>query len=461
MKPSTDTIAAIATPMGRGGVGIVRISGAQSRAILEQIFIPRGGLQALEPRRLAYGEIYDPQHQAALDQAMAVYMPAPHSFTTEDVVELQCHGGPQVMHAVLELVLRQGARLAEPGEFTMRAFLNGRIDLAQAEAVCDLIEAKTPRAASLAARQLAGALSRPLLSIEEELRHLLAGITVAVDFPDDVDAPDNEQLAEQLEQQRLRIEELLCGADLGLSCREGVRTALLGAVNAGKSKLMNALLQRDRAIVTSVPGTTRDLLEEPLNIGGIPIILCDTAGLRPEEEADEVEKIGIKRSFIALEQAQLLLLVIDASRPLSGAERKLLADTAGRRRIAVFNKADIASAERINAHLAAAAGVPSIVISAKTGQGVDELRDAIRRQCGDELDAMAASPLVNNLRHIEALRSAEQHLTAAISALREGLPCDMAGIDIENACSALGQITGNTVSDEVLKEIFSRFCVGK
>ena len=461
MEASKDTIAAIATPMGRGGIGIVRISGPAAHQILERVFIPRGGAEAMEPRRLAYGEVYDQEHQVALDQAMAVFMPAPHSFTTEDVVELQCHGGPQVMHAVLDLTLREGARLATPGEFTLRAFLNGRIDLAQAEAVCDLIEAKTPRAASLAARQLAGVLSKQVLGIEEGLLHVLSLITVAVDFPEDADAPSNGELIQLLDQQRLRIDELLHGAELGLSCREGVRTALLGSVNAGKSKLMNALLQRDRAIVTSVPGTTRDLLEEPLNIGGIPIILCDTAGLRPEEEADEVEKIGIKRSYIALEQAQLLLLVIDASLPLSGSERKLITETKGRRRLAVFNKADIASQDRINAHLAAAGGVPSIVISAKTGQGMDELRDAIRQQCGDELDAVAVSPLVNNLRHIEALREAQQHLEAAIAALDEDLPCDMAGIDIENACSALGKITGNSVSDEVLKEIFSRFCLGK
>ena len=236
MEASKDTIAAIATPMGRGGIGIVRISGPAAHQILERVFIPRGGAKAMEPRRLAYGEIYDREHQAALDQAMAVFMPAPHSFTTEDVVELQCHGGPQVMHAVLDLTLREGARLATPGEFTLRAFLNGRIDLAQAEAVCDLIEAKTPRAASLAARQLAGVLSKQVLSIEEGLLHVLSLITVAVDFPEDADAPSNGELIQLLDQQRLRIDELLHGAELGLSCREGVRTALLGAVNAGKSK---------------------------------------------------------------------------------------------------------------------------------------------------------------------------------------------------------------------------------
>lgn len=461
MECSKDTIAAIATPMGKGGVGIIRISGPQTRSVLDKVFIPRGGAEAMIPRRLSYGEVYDQEHNAALDQVMAVFMPAPHSYTTEDVAELQCHGGPQVMRAVLDLVLRSGARLATPGEFTLRAFLNGRLDLTQAEAVCDLIEAKTPRAASLAARQLAGVLSHQVVSIESALRHVLSLVTVAVDFPDDADAPNKEDLIALLEQEQIRINELLQGAELGISCREGVRTALIGAVNAGKSRLMNALLQRDRAIVASVPGTTRDMLEEPLNIGGIPIILCDTAGLRPEEEADEVEIIGMERSHVVCGQAQLLLLVIDASRPLSADENRLLTETRGRRRLVVFNKADIAAPDRIRAHQAAAAGAPSIVISAKTGEGMDELRDEIRKQCGDELDTAAASPLINNMRHTEALREAQSHLAAALKALEDDVPCDVAAIDIENACTALGKITGNCISDDVLEEIFSHFCLGK
>ena len=307
MNTDIDTIAAIATPIGKGGIGIIRISGTLAESILEQVFRPKRENEKLTPRYMTLGDIIDPNHgakgynldarkqsakkedagndkQEVLDQALAVLMPGPHSYTGEDVAELQCHGGPKLMQEILALVLDQGARLATPGEFTLRAFLNGRLDLAQAEAVCDLIEAKTPQAAILAERQLAGVLSQQLAEIEEGLLHILALITVGVDFPDDVDAPEATEVSALLNEEQKKIEELISGSELGLSYREGIRTAILGAVNAGKSSLLNALLKRERAIVTNQPGTTRDLIEESLDIDGLPLCLSDTAGIRKKRK---------------------------------------------------------------------------------------------------------------------------------------------------------------------------------
>jgi len=481
MNIDTDTIAAIATPIGKGGIGIIRISGPKARDILDRIFRPRGGQRTLIPRYMVFGDIFEPRQtidmtvhtedalageeeseDKSLDQALAVYMPGPHSYTGEDICELQCHGSPRLLQEILVLVLKSGARLATPGEFTLRAFLNGRLDLAQAEAVCDLIEAKTPLAAAMAERQLSGVLSQKVVAIEEGLRHILALITVGVDFPDDVDAPENRELANLLGIEAERIDALLDNAELGLTYREGVRTALLGAVNAGKSSLMNALLSRERAIVTSQPGTTRDMIEESLDMAGLPICLCDTAGLRPGNAADEAEKQGIARAYTAAQQAQLLLLVIDAKEPPNQQSRELLESTQERKRIIILNKKDVAPSAVLNAHLAEINGAaPVCMISAKTQEGLAELKESIVKLCGASLDAEAASPLLNNLRHIQALQRAKAHLTAAASALDEELPVDFAGIDIENACFALGEITGTVISEEVLKEIFSRFCLGK
>ena len=366
------------------------------------------------------------------------------------------------MQEILALVLDQGARLATPGEFTLRAFLNGRLDLAQAEAVCDLIEAKTPQAAILAERQLAGVLSQQLAEIEEGLLHILALITVGVDFPDDVDAPEATEVSALLNEEQKKIEELISGSELGLSYREGIRTAILGAVNAGKSSLLNALLKRERAIVTNQPGTTRDLIEESLDIDGLPLCLSDTAGIRKNESKDEVEKLGIKRSHLAAEQARLILLVIDAVKAPSQQNQDLLEMTQDKKQIIVLNKCDIASKEMIDDHLSHLTSEPPYcLISAKTGKGLDTLKSMIKDICGATLDSEADSPMINNLRHRQALLEAKEHLLTAQESLGQDIPLDMVGIDIENACTALGQITGSTVSDEVLEEIFSRFCLGK
>ena len=455
-----ELIAAIATPPGAGGVGIVRLSGRGAAELLARVFVTRQTPPQEVPRCLVYGLVRDPENGAELDRCLAVYMPAPHSYTGEDVAELQCHGGPRLLGQVLDLCLRQGARLATAGEFTLRAFLNGRLDLAQAEAVADLIAAKTPRAVGQAQRQLAGVLSQKLLDIEDGIRGVLADITVGVDFPDDEDAPDNASLLPRIAAQRQEIEGLLAGGALGLARREGVRAVLLGAVNAGKSSLMNVLLGRERAIVTAEEGTTRDVLEEELDVCGIPVCLVDTAGLRDESAVAEAERLGIGRSKALAEQASLLLVVIDASQIANRAYLPPLPP--GGKVIYVLNHMDESDPLKTEAWWELLPEEATVCpVSARTGQGIDELRQTIAAVCADGLDPEADSPLLNNARHMEALREAAAALTAAEKTLAEGFPPDMAGVELEDACAACGRVTGHCVSEDVLAAIFAKFCVGK
>lgn len=461
-----DTIAAIATPLGSGGVGIVRISGPRAAELRDRLFVPHRA-QSWQSHRMVYGTVHDTAGRL-LDEALAVWMQAPHSYTCEDVVELQTHGGPQVLKAVLSAVLAAGARLATPGEFTLRAFLNGRIDLSQAEAVMDVIEAKTQRASAQAAGQLEGRLAEVIHRSEQALTDLLAEITVGVDFPDDEDAPLADRVTAALEEQTEVIENgLLKGAYQGRLAREGVRVALIGAVNVGKSSLLNRLLESDRAIVTALPGTTRDVIEETLEIGGIPFLLVDTAGFRAREEADMVEQIGMQRSRDALTAAQLALLVIDAAAGVDETALQLLEETAGQPRLVLLNKRDAVTEEAaaaLKAHLAAAYDLPEediLALSAKEGTGSEALRQALLRKAGAGLDSEAASPLVSNLRHEQALQQALASLQAAKDAAEAGIPLDMAAIDIEQALVSLGEISGKTASEAVLDAVFSRFCLGK
>jgi len=373
-----------------------------------------------------------------------------------------------VLKAVLAAVLQAGARLATPGEFTLRAFLNGRIDLSQAEAVMDVIEAKTQRGAAQAAGQLAGRLAEVIHRSEQALTDLLAEITVGVDFPDDEDAPLADRVTAALEEQTEQIENgLLKGAYQGRLAREGVRVALTGAVNVGKSSLLNRLLESDRAIVTALPGTTRDVIEETLEIGGIPFLLVDTAGFRASDEADVVEQIGMQRSRDALAAAQLALVIMDAAAGVDETALQLLEDTAGQARLVLLNKCDAVTEEAaaaLQAQLAADHALPEediLALSAKTGTGCEALREALLRKAGAGLDSEAASPLVTNLRHEQALQQALCSLRAAKDAAEAGIPLDMAAIDIEQALVFLGEISGKTASEAVLDAVFSRFCLGK
>lgn len=457
----TDTIAAIATPLGNGGVGVLRLSGSQAGAILGRVF--RGGSDPLEqPRRLILGEFRDEKGQL-LDECLGVWMPGPHSYTGEDVAELQCHGGLRLMQMGLDALLAAGARLARPGEFTLRAFLNGRMDLSQAEAVQDLIQARTPTGAQLATAQLRGALRQPLSQLEAGLIRLRAGLTVAADFPEDADAPPEDQVLSDLDALISSIDRLLESSAQGQLYREGIRVVLAGPANAGKSSLLNRLLAADRAIVTPLAGTTRDVISESIDLGGIPVLLTDTAGLRDLPEMDPAERMGVARSREAMAQAQLLLLTVDSHAP--GTElAALLGEWADKPALLLLNKSDLCSdgeLERLSQSLRELApGLPQIQLSAQTGAGLEELRKAmLRAVLGNE--AEQASPLVMNARHIQELRMARENLMAAEMSVQSGLPLDMAGVDLEEAAFHLGQISGSQAGESLLDAIFSQFCLGK
>lgn len=453
-----DTIAAIATPPGEGGVGVVRLSGPDSAAIAARIFRPlRPG--PLRPYRLRYGHVVDPATGAVVDEALAALMRAPRSFTREDVVELSCHGGPLPLQAVLGLALAAGARLARPGEFTMRAFLNGRIDLTQAEATLDVIRAQTGAGLALAQAQLGGWLAREVRAARAALLECLAYVTVVVDFPEDEVEP--QDIGPQLRAGLGAVEGLLRGADQGIIYRQGARAAIVGRPNVGKSSLLNALLRADRAIVTPVPGTTRDTLEETANLCGVPVVLVDTAGIRASE--DPVERLGVERSRAALAGADLALLVLDASLPVTAEDAAIAELTADKPTVLVWNKSDAApgGAGR-EADLAHPRLVAAAATSATTGAGLGELARAVAAALlGGAPAAAGEARLVSSPRHRDALRRADEHLRGALAGWDAGHPPDLIGGDLLAALNALGEITGETVGDDLLDVIFSRFCIGK
>lgn len=442
-----DTIVAISTPLGEGGIGIVRLSGKNARTIAQKLFSGK-----LARRRLVYGHILDPSNGEVVDEVLVSYMPAPHTYTREDVVEINCHGGPLPLQRILELALRGGARLANPGEFTLRAFLHGRIDLAQAEAVLDIVQAKTAASLRLAVRGLGGQLSSSLKALRSELMSALAYLTARIDFPED--EVEEENVLESLERAQQSLRKLLSEADAGIVYRQGVRTAIVGRPNVGKSSLLNCLLGVPRAIVTPVPGTTRDTLEEVLNLKGVPFLLIDTAGII--QSHDLVESLGVERSRRAIEQADFVLLVVDASEPLTGADKEIFDLVAGKIVLLVANKCDLP----IKAKLV---GLPweMVFTSALTGSGLDELREEMVAMALGGKVVSSDAPLVTNPRHKGALARSESRLAQAVKDFREGMPEDFVAINLTSALKALGEITGETVGEELLETIFSRFCVGK
>ena len=452
----TDTIAAVATPVGEGGIGIVRLSGSDALPILRRLFRPHRGAEHYRPQQMRYGRLIDHAGHT-VDEGLAVFFRAPHSYTCEDVVEIHCHGGALPLRRTLELALVHGARLAEPGEFTLRAFVNGRIDLAQAEATLDLIQARTQTGLSLALDQLGGRLSREVKAARDYLLGSLAYVTALVDFPED-DVPDAEVLA-PLRGSLATLERLYRSADQGVIFRYGARAVLVGRPNAGKSSLLNALLQVDRAIVTPVAGTTRDTLEETANLGGVPVVLIDTAGIT--DTADPVERIGVERSRHALEAADLLLLVLDRSEPATAEDLAIARLTWHKPVVLVLNKVDrpvlLDPSPVTDGHPGIRARVE---VSAETGAGMADLAAAVAQTllAGEPL---TGTSLVTNPRHRDAIGRAVVEVRDALDGLDGGLPVDLVAVHLTVAVQALGEITGETVGEDLLHEIFSRFCIGK
>ena len=453
-KGFEDTIAAIITPAGTGGVGIVRLSGTEAFAILARVFAAKSGVPSSWPAfTVHYGWIKALSGEV-LDEALVSVMRAPKSYTCEDVVEISGHGGPAAVRAVLELCLENGARLAQPGEFTKRAFLNGRIDLAQAEAVLDVITARTDAALRASERQLKGELSTELDALRAVLLQILGGIEAVLNFPeDDTDAGQGEKLRLDITAARLRLNGLLATVRSGRVLREGVKVVICGKPNVGKSSLLNALLRAPRAIVTDVAGTTRDVLEELANIDGIPVNLVDTAGILTPR--DKVEEEAVRRSRASVESADIVLLVFDQSLPLDAVDRALMAEIRHPHRVLVWNKADLVSAGDNGA------GPFSVRVSATTRQGLEELKEVMVRIALDGQGFEGRGLVINDMRHAEALRRAENALARAETAAAQNTSFEFSAEDIKIAVNALDAITGRNVDDDVLEQIFSRFCIGK
>ena len=454
-----DTIVAVSTPPGRGGIGIVRLAGPGALAIAARLLQVA---QPLEHARARFARVLDPESREAktLDDAIVTAFFAPHSYTGDDLVEIAAHGSPVILEAVLRAALAQGARLATAGEFTQRAFLSGRLDLTQAEAVHDLIAAQTLDQARVAAQQMGGAMSRRVAPAKESLLHLIALLEAGMDFAsgelDDVDVVPPTQIAAAIAAAITPLEALAASFRRGQMMRAGASLALVGRPNAGKSSLFNRLLERDRAIVTPLPGTTRDTVEESLALGGIPLRLIDTAGLRLQGDApaDEAEALGITRSHEALADADLVLLIHDATQTMTEEERALVASLEGRPHLLVLNKVDLKGLSREDVLTA------TIRTSALTGEGIDALRAAILRALQAE-GAIADSGALNNLRQQEAVGATLQALGAAQIANANGLPHELVLLDLHTALRALDSLTGATTTDDILGRIFSTFCIGK
>lgn len=452
-----DTIVAVVTPPGRGGIGVVRLAGPESVGIAGRMLRLAGSHRGLEPHRAHFGHLIDFETGVQLDEVVATWFPRPHSYTTDDVVEISCHGAPVLLRRVVEMSLQNGARLAEPGEFTMRAFLKGRIDLMQAEAVRDLIESQTLFQAQVAAQQLGGSLSRQIQPVKEKLVRLIALLEAGIDFADDDVAvlPAARAIA-AIDEIRAPLTALRDSFAYGRVVHEGLSLAIVGRPNVGKSSLFNCLVEQDRAIVTPAPGTTRDLVSETVSIGGIPVRLIDTAGIR--ESADEAETLGVQRSHQAMADAGLVLVVIDAvTRDPESARQDahLIAAASGRAAIAVLNKVDLNPGADFEAD-----GIPMVRTSARTGEGISALRAAILRVGAGEAPGHS-SGMITNLRHQKLLTDSMAALDAAETALRNSIPHEMVLMDLYGALRPLDELTGATTADDILNLIFSTFCIGK
>lgn len=447
-----DTIVALATPPGRGGIGVVRLSGPAARDIAGSMLHCK---QALEPGRAVFSELVEPSTGTRIDEAVVTYFAKPHSYTTDDVVEISAHGSPVVLRHVVELATAAGARLAEPGEFTMRAFLNGRIDLTQAEAVHDLIESQTLYQAQVAAQQLEGALSKRLRPIKKKLVDLIAVMEAGIDFAeDDVAVLPAQEIIARLAEVREPLEQLRASFAYGKIVHQGLTLAIVGRPNVGKSSLFNRLVERERAIVTAVPGTTRDLVTETVALAGIPLKLIDTAGIR--HSTDEAESIGIRKSYEALSDADMVLVVLDSTHDLAGEDHELLGACEGRRALAVANKVDLAPQRCFQID-----GRQVFRTSAATGEGIASLRQEILNQVSGHAGGEQETGFLTNIRHQRLVEESLACLDAARHAASGKIPHEMIMLDLYGALRPLDAITGETTTDDILNLIFSSFCIGK
>ena len=459
-----DTIAAIATPIGEGGLAVIRISGTQALAVADKVFSPVGK-SSLKPSAAAshtiqFGHVV--RDGKTIDEVLVAVMRAPRTFTREDIVEITCHGGILPAKMVLDAVLASGARMAEPGEFTRRAFLNGRIDLAQAEAVADLIHSRTELALRAANEQLAGKLSQRINELRDDLLKTLAHVEAYIDFPEeDIAEETKDQLLGRLERGVAFMDELLRTANEGQILRRGIRAAIIGRPNAGKSSLLNQLLGHDRAIVSPIPGTTRDTIEETANIRGLPVVFIDTAGLR--EARDEIEIEGIRRSHESLQKAEIILHVLDGSEPLTEEDEKYLAEFADKKRILVRNKMDLPA--KLFLPWVVALGGTSVLrpveVCCLSGKGIETLKDAIKNLAwSGEIKTEMLQVMINS-RHQDALNRAREATARTVDALRSGATLELAAMDLRIAVNAVGEIVGKTATEDLLDMIFSQFCIGK
>ena len=462
MQTEFDTIAAISTAPGEGAIGIVRISGDLAISIASSIY--QCGTKQLEEQKthtIHYGHIVDPKSGEVYDEVMVSVLRAPKTFTREDIVEINCHGGIVAINRVLQLVLRMGARLAEPGEFTKRAFLNGRIDLSQAEAVMDLIRAKTDKSMQLAMRQLDGQLSNLIQNLRQEILNTLAQVEVNIDYPeyDDVEEMTLQLLREKTQQVLQGIRALLNTASQGKILRDGLKTAIVGRPNVGKSSLLNVLLREEKAIVTDIAGTTRDTIEEYVNVRGVPLQLIDTAGIR--ETDDVVEKIGVERSRKALKEADFVLLLLNQSETLQEEDIRLLETTKGMKRIILFNKTDLPSKLSTEDIAPYAKEEEIVTTSMLNKEGIDQLEEKIAGYFFQGQMNERDATYLSNTRHIALLEKAEQALVEVQNGIEMEMPVDLIQIDFTRAWDLLGEITGDSVQDELLTQLFSQFCLGK
>lgn len=455
-----DTIAAVATSIGEGGISIIRVSGDKALKIVSSIFKGKNdrSLEDIKSYTMRYGHIIDKTDGEVIDEVIVSYMKGPRSFTAEDTIEINCHGGVVSTNRVLEEVIKAGARIAEPGEFTKRAFLNGRIDLSQAEAVIDIIRAKTDLSMKSALAQSEGRISREINKLRHRLLGVIAHIEATVDFPeDDLEEITSDKVTEDLIHINEELRGLLATANEGKILREGLNVVIVGKPNVGKSSLLNAILMENRAIVTEVAGTTRDVIEEYINIDGIPIKIIDTAGIRETE--DVVEKIGVERSKEKINEADLIILMLDLSRELDDEDKEIIRYIKDRKYILILNKADLET--RLDKKEIAELNPDNIIeTSARTGEGIDELKRLIKEMFFRG-EVSATEVMITNNRHKEALLRAKERCEAALFTLNSRLSIDLASIDVRSAWSHLGEITGETLEEDLIDKIFSEFCIGK